>query len=503
MDIKHGALCSTFGKKPEELTIDDVVSYFLDRDAEIVNFMYPAADGRLKTLNFAVNDEAYLREILTEGERVDGSSLFPFIEAGSSDIYVIPRIGTAFIDPFSDGIAVCFLCAFCDKDGNRLELSPEYTLQKAADAFRKETGMEFYAMGELEYYVCATDDDGQLSAFPATDQKGYHESGPFAKFNEFRVECMRMIMGCGGKIKYGHSEVGNFRLGDTVYEQNEIEFLPVPVVEAADTLMIAKWVIRNLAYNYGLDVSFAPKITEGKAGSGLHVHLKIVRDGVNMMTGKDGKLSEIALKAIAGMLKLAPSITAFGNGNPVSYLRLVPHQEAPTRVCWGMRNRSALVRVPLGWSGGKNMSEVVNGAAAVGRVAERTDGGRQTVEIRSSDCSADIYLLMASICTACRHGLSMPDALEFAKSTFVDRNIHAEGEDAFASLENLPASCSESADALSGQSAVYEEYGVFSPQVITARISTLKGFHDEGLREELKRNPQLMAELVRKYYYCG
>ncbi|MGM9787139.1 MAG: glutamine synthetase family protein [Candidatus Cryptobacteroides sp.] len=503
MDIKHGPLCSTFGKKPEELTVDDVVSYFLERDAEIVNFMYPASDGRLKTLNFAVNDEDYLREILTEGERVDGSSLFPFIEAGSSDIYVIPRIGTAFVDPFSEGVAVCFLCAFCDKDGKRLELSPEYTLQKASEAFRRETGMEFHAMGELEYYVCATDDDGQLSAFPATDQKGYHESGPFAKFNDFRVECMRMIMGCGGKIKYGHSEVGNFRLGDVVYEQNEIEFLPVPVIEAADTLMIAKWVIRNLAYRRGLDVSFAPKITEGKAGSGLHVHLKIVKDGVNLMTVKDGGLSDIALKAIAGMLKLAPSITAFGNGNPVSYLRLVPHQEAPTRVCWGMRNRSALVRVPLGWSGGKNMSELVNGSPAVGSVVERTDGGRQTVEIRSSDCSADIYLLMAAICTACRHGLSMPDALAFAESTFVDRNIHAGGEDTFASLENLPASCDESADALLRQREVYESYGVFSPQVVEARISTLKSFGDADLRNELKQNPGLMAELVRRYYYCG
>ena len=74
----------------------------------------------------------------------------------------------------------------------------------------------------------------------------------------------------GGQIKYGHSEVGNFTLDGKIYEQNEIEFLPLRAEQAADQLMIAKWIIRNLAYQYGYDITFAPKITAGKAGSGLH-----------------------------------------------------------------------------------------------------------------------------------------------------------------------------------------------------------------------------------------
>ena len=88
--------------------------------------------------------------------------------------------------------------------------------------------------------------------FPATDQRGYHESGPYAKFNQFRTQCMQYIAQAGGQIKYGHSEVGNFTLNGKIYEQNEIEFLPTRVEDAADQLMIAKWVIRNLAYEYGL-----------------------------------------------------------------------------------------------------------------------------------------------------------------------------------------------------------------------------------------------------------
>lgn len=97
-----------------------------------------------------------------------------------------------------------------------------------------------------------------------------------------------------------------------IYEQNEIEFLPCPAENAADQLMIAKWAIRNLAHEYGYNITFAPKITVGKAGSGLHVHMRIMKDGKNQMLA-NGILSETARKAIAGMMCLASSITAFGN----------------------------------------------------------------------------------------------------------------------------------------------------------------------------------------------
>ena len=129
-------------------------------------------------------------------------------------------------------------------------------------------------MGELEYYVITPEQHD----FPARDQRGYHESAPFTKLNDFRTLCMSYIARTGASIKYGHSEVGNFVLDGYNYEQNEIEFLPVPAPEAADQLMLAKWVIRNLAYRNGLNVTFAPKITTGKAGSGLHIHMKLMSD---------------------------------------------------------------------------------------------------------------------------------------------------------------------------------------------------------------------------------
>ena len=102
-----------FLKKPSrEFTKADIVDYIVQNQIRMVNFMYPAGDGRLKTLNFVINNAAYLDEILTCGERVDGSSLFPFIEAGSSDLYVLPRYATAFIDPFAEIPTLAMLCSY-------------------------------------------------------------------------------------------------------------------------------------------------------------------------------------------------------------------------------------------------------------------------------------------------------------------------------------------------------------------------------------------------------
>lgn len=484
-------------KEPASFTREDIIDYIVNNNITMVNFLYPAADGRLKTLNFVINDSSYLETILTMGERVDGSSLFRHIEAGNSDLYVLPRYSTAFVDPFSPVPALDMLCTYFDKDGNVLDSAPAATLDKACTVFTGTTGLEFHAMGELEYYVIG---DAEQH-FPATDQRNYHESAPFAKFNDFRVECMAAIAATGAQIKYGHSEVGNFTLGDMLYEQNEIEFLPVDARQAADQLVVAKWIIRNMARRHGLDVTFAPKITTGKAGSGLHVHMRLMRDGRNMMLDDDLRLSADARRLIAGMMSLAPSITAFGNANPTSYFRLVPHQEAPTNVCWGDRNRSVLVRVPLGWNTREDMSAVAN----PGTVPVAVDPAlKQTVEIRSADCSADVYQLIAALAVAARHGFEMPDALKVAADTYVDVNIHDKAHaDRLAGLDSLPVNCADSAGRLEEQRAIYESKGVFSPAMVDSVIKRLRDYHDENLAAEAKADPRLMESLVKEYFYCG
>ncbi|MDR3046383.1 MAG: glutamine synthetase family protein [Bacteroidales bacterium] len=482
-------------KMPQDFTRADIIKFIEDNNIKMLNFRYVAGDGRLKTLNFTITNRYYLEQILSTGERVDGSNIFPdFIHAGSSDLYVVPRFSSAFVDPFAAVPTLSLLCSFFNKDGQPLDNSPEFILRKANDAFNKVTHMSFYAMGELEFYVIGDKEE----LYQTTDQKGYHESMPFVKFEQFRTECMYLIAQCGGQIKYGHAEVGNFTLGDKIFEQNEIEFLPCPVLEAADQLVVAKWIIMSLANQYGLNVTFAPKITDGKAGSGLHIHTAMMKGDKNQMITK-GKLNSIAKTMIAGYLTCASSLTAFGNTNPTSYFRLVPHQEAPTSICWGDRNRSVLVRVPLGWV---HRNDMVADNNPLEKAKNESFSSKQTVEFRCPDGSADIYLLMAGLVVAARHGFEMEGALEFAEKRYVDVDIHTkENAKKLTELDQLPTSCWESADQLSSHRDIFEKHGVFNAEMVDDIIKKLKSFKDKNIRSEIEKNPEKMSELVKFYFY--
>jgi glutamine synthetase len=493
MDVNK--LVQFLDKPAEEFTKQDIMRFIKENGIEMVNFRYVGGDGRLKTLNFVITSKAQLDRLLSRGERVDGSSLLPYIDAASSDLYVIPRYKTAYVNPFSPIPTVDILCSYYTNEGMRLPSSPENVVRKAHEALKNSTGFTLEAMGELEYYVLY--DSKHL--YPATIQKSYHESAPFSKWEALRCEAMRAIAQAGGKIKYGHSEVGNICEEDTEMEQHEIEFLPVPIEDAADQIVISKWVLRMVGYKYGVTVSFAPKIMVGHAGSGLHIHTRLVKDGKNMMI-KGGKLSDVAKRTIAGYLQLAPSLTAFGNTVPTSYLRLVPHQEAPTNICWGDRNRSVLVRVPLGWLDVDNMAIDAN-PKDKGEFLEFMDS--QTVEFRCPDGSANAHLLLAGLAVAARHGLEMGNALEFADKFYVDVNIFAsEHKKVQEKLPQLPSSCWESAESLLRDSEIYHRDNVFSPVVIDGIVRMLKSYNDKDLSERLYSKTDEIKKLVDKYLHC-
>ncbi len=496
IEMNPNPLVQYLNKLPQDFTKADLIKYIEDNNIEMVNFRYVGWDSRLKTLNFIINDKEHLDTLLSSGERVDGSSIFSFVEAGSSDLYVIPRYKTAFLNPFSEIPSLDILCSYYNKDGEPLVSSPENILRKSHEVLKEKTGLTFEVMGELEYYLICEKD----MLFEADDQRGYHESAPFSKWGEFRTEAMQAITQCGGKIKYGHAEVGNFSVGDLEYEQNEIEFLTTNLEDAADQLVIAKWILRTLAYDYGATITFAPKITVGKAGSGLHIHTKLFKDGKSVMV-ENGKLSDTAKKAIAGYLDLASSLTAFGNTNPTSYFRLVPHQEAPTNICWGDRNRSVLVRVPLGWCGKNDM---ISHANPNEKPSNKDFSDKQTVEFRCPDGSADIHLLLAGLCVAARHGLEMKDALEYAEKTYVNVNIFEEKNKAkLEELSQLPTSCYESAECLEKQKDIYTKFDVFSEGMIDWIVKYLKEFKDKNIREEIENDEEKIMSLVNKFFHCG
>ncbi len=486
-----------FLKKPAGyFTRADIIRFIEAKRIEMINFRYVAEDGKLKTLNFVLSGREHLETLLSEGERVDGSSLFSFVGAGSSDLYVIPRYRTAFVNPFTEKPVLDILCSFYDYEGKPLDSSPENILKKSYMRFKEMTGMEIKALGELEYYVKSIADD----LYPMIDQKGYHQSMPFAKFEDLRIEALNLCARAGCRIKYGHSEVGGFASEGENYEQHEIEFLPAEPDFAVEQMIIAKWILRMLGYEYGVEISFAPKIYLGKAGSGLHIHMLLEKDGKNIMID-NGKISTVARRMIAGILDLSPSLTAFGNTIPTSYLRLVPHQEAPTKICWGDRNRSVLVRVPLGWSGTGNMIKDANPADTSETV--KSDS-RQTIEFRAPDGSADIYLLMAGLVTAVSHGLDMDKGLEYADSLYVSGNLFARENKAFREkLKSLPASCWESAAGLEKQREYYEKDNVFPKGLIDSITAQLRSYDDKDLSDRLYGKKEELAKLVEKYLHCS
>jgi len=495
-ETNSNKLVQFLGKPPEEFTKQDLIKFIQETKIEMVNFRYLGGDGRLKTLNLVITSKAELDRLLSTGERVDGSSLLPYIDAASSDLYVIPRYKTAYVNPFSPIPTVDILCSYYTKEGIPLPTSPENIVRNAHKVLTRSNGVTLEAMGELEYYVLYE----RQRLYPTMAEKGYQESASFSKWEGLRCEAMQAIAQAGGRIKYGHQEVGYIREEDQEMEQHEIEFLPVPLEDAADQIVIARWILRTIGYKHGVTISFTPKISVGHAGSGLHIHTRLVKDGKNMMI-EGNELSNIAKKAIAGYLTLAPSLTAFGNTVPISFLRLVPHQEAPTNICWGHRTRSTLVRVPLGWL---NVKDMIRDANPQTSEESLKFSDSQTVEFRCPDGSANIHLLLAGLAVAARHGLEMKDALELADELRVDVDTFSpEHKGIQERLPQLPTSCWESAKNLLKDRKIYQRDAIFPPLVIDGLVRTLRSYNDKDLSERLYRNGDKFKELLKEYLHCS
>ena len=491
ISLNPNPLVRALGKPAEEFTRADIARFIADEGITMLNLRYVGGDGRLKELNFAIQSAAHLDRVLTMGERVDGSSLFDVVEATSSDLYVVPQLRTAHLNPFAALPALDIMCGFYDVEGSPLASAPQQVLRRAQEALEAETGCRMEALGELEYYLFSPAD----ALFPVEEQRGYHEAAPFSKWSQIRTEALWHLARMGCAVKYAHAEVGNFVTEGRQAVQQEIEFLPTDVTRAADQMVLAKWVVREVACSHGIEVSFSPKIAVGQAGSGMHFHTRLMKGGVNRLSDGAG-LTDAARRLIGGYLSHAASLTAFGNTVPVSFLRLVPHQEAPTAICWGDRNRSVLVRVPLGWQGldDRMFRDANPGAEPVGALPDDS----QTVELRSPDGSAAVHLLLAGMTVAARIGLSDPDMAGYADERYVSGDAsRVDG------LDQLPASCAQAAARLLAQREDYEALGVFPPALIDSWAAGLLALGDADLREEIADTRVQVEDLVTRYFHVG
>jgi glutamine synthetase len=470
-------LSQLLNKYPNEFQRSDLLKIIEEKQIERITFHYIALDGRLKELNLPVPDRRRAEIILAQGERVDGSSLFKgMVESSLSDLYVVPDYKSAFLNPFDDG-SLGFICRYFTKDGERARFAPDTILHNAARMFRKKTGLELFALGELEFYLIF-DKDREL--FSLESQRGYHESSPFVKSGRILKEILRHITQITSAVKYAHSEVGHIEtlksdlseIDGKQAEQLEVEFLPRPVEEMADALVVARWLIRNIAYKNGCTVSFAPKLENGIAGNGYHFHLQINKNGKNIMQRPDGRLSQEAERLVGGLCEYADSLTAFGNTVASSYFRLVPDQEAPTRIFWSGLNRDALIRVPLAWSDKLDLAGKVNPQESV-RLEDWEDS--KTIELRSPDGSALVHLLLAGVTLAAEWGFRHEEAAAIAETLYVKGTSWS--NEKRKEFKSLPASCAESAKVLEKNRNLYEKDNIFPQAVIDYMIHYLKQEH--------------------------
>ncbi len=138
----------------------------------------------------------------------------------------------------------------------------------------------------------------------------------------------------------------------------------------------------------------------------MHVHLCVTRRGKNITSDPDRNLSKEAFAIIGGILKLAPSLSAFGNPTPISYLRFVAHKESPMHICWSARNRLALIRIPLWWNFKK---------------ASNREDCRETFEYRAPDAFANAHMLLAGLAVAAEYGIdNSEETVKIAKELHVD-----------------------------------------------------------------------------------
>ncbi len=461
---------------------EEIASFISDNAVRILNLCHIPEDGRLKTLSFTATNNEKVDEVLDLGERVDGSSLFSFLQPGMSDIYIMPRFDRAFINPFSQVPTLNVLCDYSDADGKPLQAAPQNILSRAEKRLRSSTGVILKALAELEFYVISREEHEPL--FPVSPDKNYHESSPFTRSEDLRNEIMLTLSSVGIATKYGHSEVGRIGKNGEIFEQQEIELSAQSLGKLAESVAIAKWAIRNVGAGHNVSISFSPKTAVEQAGNGMHIHVCALKKGKNIIASSEKTLSIEARKMIGGILKFSPSLSAFANPTPVSYLRFIARKESPMNICWSSGNRLALIRIPL-WRNRRKASHEL-------------DQCGETFEYRAPDAFANPYLLLAGLTAAVNYGLrNSKEALKIAEDLYVDN--HCAGQ----RPKTLPLSCSESANNLERNRQLYEADQVFPKNLIDKTIELLKSHKDRNLWQKLANKPDEVERLLRQYRHYG
>ncbi len=321
-----------------------------ERTIEFIDLKVTDLIGRLHHLSLPYSEET-LDRLNSEGTGFDGSS-YGFRRVENSDMIMKPDMDTALIDPFRTAPTLSFFTKIFNTDDQTTPYQYDLrNMAQAAENLLKKYDIaeytlwgpefEFYILSQVGFKASSKNAFFRIESDEGFSPNGYHIANPLDVYDDFRDEATRLLMRAGLSIKYHHHEVGN--LGQQEIEANFDALLPT-----ADKIIIAKYILHNLARQKGLFLTFMPKPLYKQAGSGLHVHHYLMRGQQNVFyeKGKYANLSQTAMYYIGGVLKHAPALTALTNPTTNSFKRLVPGVEAPTAINFGQANRASCVRIP-------------------------------------------------------------------------------------------------------------------------------------------------------------
>jgi len=353
--------------------------------------------------HFSIPADTLTEETFEDGIGFDGSSVVGWRAINEADLLVVPQPETALIDPFTAQPTLTMVCNIQDPI-TQLDYTrdPRNIARKAvsymvttglADMVRLAPELEFFVFDDVRfdqngheayYHVDSTEgawnrgrkENPNLGYKPGSGL-GYFPCPPTDSLADLRTEMSQRMAECGIATSAHYHEVATGG-------QCEIDLVSQPLVESADQVMLAKYIIRNVARRHGKTVTFMPKPLYGDNGSGMHVHFSLWKGEVPLLAGNGyAGLSDLGLYAIGGILKHAPALCAFGNPTTNSYKRLIEGFEAPTKLSYSRRNRAAVVRIPVHSPSPKS----------------------RRIEYRCPDSAANPYLLFSAMVMAALDGI--------------------------------------------------------------------------------------------------
>lgn len=433
-----------------------------DKKIRYVDYRFTDTNGVFHHITVPVDGKP--EEALKSDKGFDGSSIPGWRGIEDSDMQIRPDLSTAVIDPFVDDPTLAIICDVLLPDGKAYELCPRGIAARAVK-YLKSTGIgtdalfgpepEFFVFDAVQWsndmhqtgYQIHSEEGAWASNLPYDGFNSGHRPGikggyfplpPVDSLMELRNEMCNKMAEMGVTVEVHHHEVGTAG-------QCEIGTRCGPPVQRGDHSQILKYVVRSVAQQFGKTATFMPKPLSGDNGNGMHVHQSIVKNGKNLFRGnKYAGLSQEALWYIGGVLRHARALNAITNPATNSYKRLVPGFEAPVKIAYAARNRSASVRIPLS-----------------------PDAARR-IELRFPDPMANSYLCFAAMLLAGLDGIRN----KIDPGEPHDYNLYANRRVSDAEqIKELCGSLSEALNALDSGRDFLVKSGVFTNEAVDAYLA--------------------------------